>query len=33
MGEQKTVAFALYPGATPLDLMGPLTPLRKVGFG
>jgi transcriptional regulator GlxA family with amidase domain len=33
MAGKKTVAFALYPGVTPLDLIGPLTPLRKVGPG
>jgi transcriptional regulator GlxA family with amidase domain len=33
MAEKKTVAFALYPGVAPLDLIGPLTPLRKVGLG
>ena len=33
MAEKRTVAFALYPGVTPLDLIGPLTPLRKVGLG
>jgi transcriptional regulator GlxA family with amidase domain len=33
MARKKTVAFTLYPGVTPLDLIGPLTPLRKVGFG
>jgi transcriptional regulator GlxA family with amidase domain len=31
--EKKTVAFTLYPGVTPLDLVGPLTVLREVGFG
>ena len=30
---KKVVAFALYPGVTPLDVVGPLTVLRKVGFG
>jgi transcriptional regulator GlxA family with amidase domain len=33
MAGKKTVAFALYRGVSPLDLIGPLTPLRKVGFG
>jgi transcriptional regulator GlxA family with amidase domain len=33
VSEKKTVAFALYPGVRPLDLIGPLTPLRKVGPG
>ena len=31
--EKKTVAFTLYPGVTPLDLVGPLTVLRPVGLG
>jgi transcriptional regulator GlxA family with amidase domain len=33
MARRMTIAFALYPGVTPLDLIGPLTPLRKVGLG
>jgi transcriptional regulator GlxA family with amidase domain len=33
MAARKTIAFALYPGVAPLDLIGPLTPLRKVGLG
>ena len=28
--EQKIIAFALYPGVTPLDLVGPLTVLRDL---
>jgi transcriptional regulator GlxA family with amidase domain len=28
---KKLVAFTLYPGVTPLDLVGPLTVLRKLG--
>ena len=31
--EKKIVAFTLYPGVTPLDLVGPLTVLRPVGLG
>jgi putative intracellular protease/amidase len=31
--KKKTVAFTLYPGVTPLDLVGPLTVLRPVGLG
>ena len=31
--DKKLVAFTLYPGVTPLDLVGPLTVLRKVGPG
>jgi transcriptional regulator GlxA family with amidase domain len=31
--EKKLIAFALYPGATPLDLVGPLTVLRNLGIG
>ena len=30
---KKTVAFTLYPGVTPLDLVGPLTVLRPAGLG
>ena len=30
---KKLVAFTLYPGLTPLDLVGPLTVLRPVGLG
>ena len=30
---KKIVAFTLYPGVTPLDLVGPLTVLRELGFG
>jgi transcriptional regulator GlxA family with amidase domain len=32
-GEKKHVAFVLYPGVTPLDLVGPLTVLRTAGPG
>ena len=31
--EKKLIAFTLYPGVTPLDLVGPLTVLRPVGLG
>jgi transcriptional regulator GlxA family with amidase domain len=31
--EKKIVAFTLYPGVTPLDLVGPLTVLRELGPG
>jgi transcriptional regulator GlxA family with amidase domain len=31
--EKKLIAFTLYAGATPLDLVGPLTVLRNVGIG
>ena len=31
--EKKLIAFALYPGVTPLDLVGPLTVLRNSGPG
>ena len=31
--EKKTIAFTLYPGVTPLDLVGPLTVLRNLGIG
>ncbi|HEV2125252.1 MAG TPA: DJ-1/PfpI family protein [Chloroflexota bacterium] len=31
--EKKLIAFTLYPGVTPLDLVGPLTVLRELGFG
>jgi transcriptional regulator GlxA family with amidase domain len=31
--EKKLVAFTLYPGITPLDLVGPLTVLRDLGVG
>ncbi len=31
--EKKLIAFTLYPGVTPLDLVGPLTVLREVGIG
>ena len=31
--EKKLIAFALYPGVTPLDLVGPLTVLRSLGPG
>ena len=27
---KKVIAFTLYPGVTPLDLVGPLTVLRKL---
>ena len=30
---KKVIAFTLYPGVTPLDVVGPLTVLRKVGVG
>jgi transcriptional regulator GlxA family with amidase domain len=29
----KLIAFTLYPGVTPLDLVGPLTVLRNLGIG
>jgi transcriptional regulator GlxA family with amidase domain len=31
--EKKEIAFTLYPGVTPLDLVGPLTVLRNLGIG
>ncbi len=31
--EKKVIAFTLYPGVTPLDLVGPLTVLRELGIG
>jgi transcriptional regulator GlxA family with amidase domain len=31
--EKKLIAFTLYPGVTPLDLVGPLTVLRDLGIG
>ena len=31
--EKKLIAFTLYSGVTPLDLVGPLTVLRKLGIG
>jgi transcriptional regulator GlxA family with amidase domain len=31
--EKQVVAFTLYPGVTPLDLVGPLTVLRNLGPG
>jgi transcriptional regulator GlxA family with amidase domain len=31
--EKKLLAFTLYPGVTPLDLVGPLTVLRNLGPG
>ena len=31
--EKKLVAFTLYPGVTPLDLVGPLTVLRDLKIG
>lgn len=31
--EKKLIAFTLYPGVTPLDLVGPLTVLRNLGVG
>jgi putative intracellular protease/amidase len=31
--EKKVVALTLYPGVTPLDLVGPLTVLRDLGIG
>ena len=31
--EKKLIAFTLYPGVTPLDLVGPLTVLRNLGIG
>lgn len=31
--EKKRIAFTLYPGVTPLELIGPLTVLRPVGIG
>ena len=33
MPEKKLLAFPLYPGLTPLDLVGPLTVLRNLAFG
>lgn len=30
---KKVIAFTLYPGVTPLDLVGPLTVLRPAGIG
>ena len=34
MSRQKTlIAFTLYEGMSPLDVVGPLTVLRKVGDG
>jgi hypothetical protein len=29
--EKKLIAFPVYPGLTPLDLIGPLTVLRNMG--
>jgi len=31
--EKKFIAFTLYPGVTPLDLVGPLTVLRDLKIG
>ena len=31
--EKKLIAFTLYPGVSPLDLVGPLTVLRELGPG
>ena len=31
--DKKLIAFTLYPGVTPLDLVGPLTVLRNLGPG
>ncbi len=31
--DKKLIAFTLYPGVTPLDLVGPLTVLRTLGPG
>lgn len=31
--KKKLIAFTLYPGVTPLDLVGPLTVLRDLGIG
>jgi transcriptional regulator GlxA family with amidase domain len=31
--QKRLLAFTLYPGVTPLDLVGPLTVLRKLGPG
>lgn len=31
MTEKKLIAFTMYPGVTPLDLVGPLTVLRDLG--
>src|SRR5215210_2391510 len=33
MSRQKLIAFTLYDGVSPLDVVGPLTVLRKVGPG
>jgi len=32
-GNEKVLAFPIYPGVTPLDLIGPLTVLRTPGIG
>ena len=32
-GNEKVLAFPVYPGVTPLDLIGPLTVLRNSGIG
>ena len=31
--DEKVLAFPIYPGATPLDLIGPLTMLAGPGIG
>ncbi len=31
--KKKPIVFTLYPGVTPLDLVGPLTVLRDLGIG
>src|SRR5215218_1304262 len=32
-GSEKVLAFPIYPGVTPLDLIGPLTVLKTPGIG
>src|ERR671932_909444 len=32
-GNEKIIAFPVYPGVTPLDLIGPLTVLKTPGIG
>ena len=32
-GTEKVLAFPVYPGVTPLDLIGPLTVLKTPGIG
>src|SRR3712207_5657189 len=33
LGQKRLIAFTLYPGVTPLDLVGPLTVLRDLKLG